>query len=414
MVTVPIRNDNAYFGIAKQSSQGTPVAPSMFFRWLDGSKLEYDMAAVEIWEGDGSRHLSQLTKERQSVKVSIVLNPRPIELGLLETAALGAGADTLTAATTNTTLSSAVTAGATTFQLTANTGLTSVGTAILVLSPGQLTEEIVSVTTPGTGTGPYTYTVANSGTVKNAHASGDAARSSSSHLVTDQIDGNYYTIEVGLGSLNGGAGITIRITDCKAEQLKRAAKSGGYLEYSIDFTGIASVVQGTPSTVSFEAHNSFLYTQSNGGWTLNGSTTGDATAVQDFSITTKNALDGVQTESLTYAAIIFGNLMIDVSLSLVYQNNNLIAQTYFGSISGTTDSQSIGSGTLQIVFTQADGFHTVTFNVPTMHYSKTTMPAPKKDGKSYTVGLATTGVSNQSANANLLKVTVTNTQNTAY
>lgn len=416
MVVVPIRADNAYIGAAKQTGQGVAHAPTNFFRWLDGSKLEYDMSAAEIWEGDGSRRLSQLTKSKQAVKITVVLNPRPIELGFLEAAAMGASSDTITAATANTTTSGATNnAGSSTLVLTANTGLTSSGTAFVIVDPGvALKEEVVAITTPGTGTGPYTYTIANSGTLKFTHSAGAIVQTSTLHTETDQSDGSYYSIEVGLGSLYSALGITIRVTDCKVESLKRSSKAGGYLEYEAIFTGIASVVQVTPATVAFENHNAFLFTQSNGGWTLNGATTGDALGVESFSITHKNNLDGVQTESLTYAAIIFGNLGIDVACEVVYQNGNLIALTYFGATSGTTDAQAIGAGNLTLVFTQADNFHTVTFTVTTLHYSKTTMPEPKKDGKSYKVGLAAASVSNQGVNTFLLQVAVTNAQTTAY
>lgn len=54
MGIIPIRADNAYVGMALQSLQGTPVAPNYFFRWLDGTKMEYDMKVEEVWEGDGN------------------------------------------------------------------------------------------------------------------------------------------------------------------------------------------------------------------------------------------------------------------------------------------------------------------------------------------------------------------------
>ena len=44
-VTVPIRGDNAYIGLGKQSQQGAPVAPSWFPRILDCSIFEFDLQA---------------------------------------------------------------------------------------------------------------------------------------------------------------------------------------------------------------------------------------------------------------------------------------------------------------------------------------------------------------------------------
>lgn len=413
MPIVPIRSDNAYVGISKQTTQGTPVAPTSFVRWLDGTKFEFDLKVEQVWEGDGTRRLSQLIKNQQSVKSTIVFNPRPIELGLFEQASMGSGSDAVTAPTTSTTLSSAASANATTFSLTANTGLTGSGTAVLMLTPGGTTEEVVTITTPVTGAGPYTATIANSGTLKNAHSSGDAVISAATHVITDQSDGNYFTIEFGLGSLNSGAGPTIRITDCKIESIKRSSKAGTLLEYTIEFNGIATVSQGSPATVSYESHSPFLYTQ--GVWTLNGSTTGDALAVESFDIMQKNNLDlAIQTEQLVLAAIIFGNLDVSVTAELVMQNSQLIALTYWGSTSGTIDSQTMGAGSLTLKFTQADGFHSVQYNTPTLHYDKLTEPTPKKDGKHYKIGIQSQSVSNQSANTFLCQTTVTNSKTTSY
>ena len=412
MPIVPIRNDNAYVGISKQVSQGTPVAPSTFLRWLDGTKFEFDLKVESVWEGDGTRRLSQLIKNKQSVKMTINFNPRPVEMGLIEQMAMGSGSDTYTAPTTATTLASSVTAGATSISLAANTGLTSAGTAKVMLTPGSATEEIVTITTPGTGSGPYSYTIANSGTAANAHSSGDSVITSAKHVFTDQSDGDYYTVEIGLGSLNGGAGPTIRVADCKINSLKRESKAGMLLEYSMEIEGLATAAQGSPAVVTLENHSPFLFVQ--GAWTLNGSTSGDALAVESFDIQQKNGLDLVQTESLVPSAIIFGNLNIEVTANLVMQNQQLIALTYWGGTSGTTDSQTIGAGSLTLIFTQADGFHTVQYKIPTMHYSKITEPAPKKDGKHYNIGIKAEGVSNQGANTYLLQTTVQNGKTSAY
>lgn len=415
MAVVPIRDDNAYVGIAKQTVQGTGVAPSTFVRWLDGTKFAFDLKTEAIWEGDGTRHLSQLIKNRQSVKSTIVFNPRPIELGFFEQACMGISSDTVTAATVSTTISANTLVGATTITVASNTGLTGSGTIILILSPGSANEEVATFTIPATGAGPYTLTVANSGTLKNAHSSGDAIRSVTTHVLTDQTDGNYFTIEFGLGSLYGGAGPTIRIIDCKIDQIKRSSKAGTLLEYTVEFSGISTLSQGSPATVAFEAHNPFLFTQSNTGWTLNSSTTGDALEVEMMDIVQKNNLDlDIQTEQLTLAAIIFGNLDVTVTADVVMQNSQLIALTYWGSTSGTADSQTMGTGNMTVKFTQADGFHTVQYQMLTLHYDKLTEPTPKKDGKHYKVGISAQSVSNQTANTYLLQTTVTNSQTTAY
>lgn len=410
---IPIRSDNAYVGIAKQSSQGTPVAPSKFVRWLDNTKVEMDLKNTEIWEGDGTRRLSQLVKKTQMTKGTISFNPRPIEVGFFEAAFMGTASDTVTAAAASTTLSSATTLNATTISLAGSTGLTSAGTAVVVLSPGTVNEEIETITTPGTGAGPFVYTLANGGTINKAHASSDPVQTMTTHTFVDQTDSPYYTIEFGLGSLSGSAGMTLRVTDCKIEQIKRVSKAGELLQYDVDFVGISSVIQGSPSTVTLENHSPFLYTQ--GVWTLNGSTTGDALAVESIEITTKNNLDtGIQAEQLVLAALILGNLGVDIKASIIYQNQNLFALTYFGSAAGTTDVQAIGQGALIVKFTQADGFHSIQYNVPAMQYNKTGSPTPKKDGKHYTYSIENTGTSNQGSSAYVMQVAVTNAQTATY
>lgn len=415
MATLPIRNDSAYFGISKQSLQGTAVAPTSFIRWLDGSKIAWDPSTAEIWEGDGSRRLSQIIKTKQEVKLTTVLNPRPIELGLLEQAAMGAGSDSVTAATVATTLSSASLVGATSISVASNTGLTGSGTITLILEPGTATEEIAIFTTPPTGSGPYTLTVSNTyngGALKLAHSSSGVVRSVTTHTLTDQSDGSYYTIEVGIGTLNGGAGLTMRVRDCKVDSIKRSSKAGELLTYEVTWVGIAVSVQVSPATVTYENHQAFFYTQ--GVWTINGSTSGDALAIENFDIQQKNNVNGPQTESIVLAALIFGKVQVDVSFNFVMQNAQLILLNTTGSTTGTADSQTVGSGSMNLVFTQADGFHTVQYNMLTLDYTKVPVPEPKNDGKYFSVAASATSTSNMGQNAYVLQTTVGNAQTATY
>jgi hypothetical protein len=414
MVLIPIRSDSAYFGFAKQSAQGIAAAPTIFPRWLDGS-IEMDMKAEDIWEGDGSRRLSQVIKNGQSVKIKVNFHPRPLELAFMEHAVMGSGSDAVGSPLLATTTTTAIIAAtSTTVTLTSVTGLGASGVVAMALEPGTSNEEIALFQLPATGNVLTLVSTYNNGSGKFAlaHSSSVAITTSTPHVLTDKVDGDYHTIEVCLGGLSGGAGPTLRVKDCKCESVKVSGKSGSLIAYEIEWYGIATTSTGTPATVTLEAHSPFFYTS--GTWTLNGAMTGDAQNVESFDIQRKNALDMTQTENLTMAAIIFGNLALDVGLTLVMVNAQLIALTYFGSTSGTTDTQAIGSGALNLLFTQADTFHTVQYSVPTMHYTKTEPPAPKKDGKHFMLSVAATGVSNQGASAYLLQTTVNNTQTTAY
>lgn len=401
---VPVRSSNAYIAVGKQTVQGTAVAPTQFPRWLDGSNFEFDAKFEDIYEGDTTRRLSQIIKNGQSVKIKQTFYPRPNELAFFEGAAQGAGSDAYTAPTiTTTTSGSSNTAGSTTLTLTANTGLTGTGTATAIIDPGLATEEIVSLVTPGTGSGPYVYTIANSGTLKQTHAASATVEGAGAHVITDQSDGNYYSIEISLG---GASGLILRVRDCKVETCKRSAKAGSGLTYELDWVGCVTVVQATPATVTLEPHPIFLFTQA--VWTLDGVTTGDAPYADSLDITTKNTLKAVQTEKLTYDAIIFTSLAVDLSFGIIFQaSTTRIQLTYLGGTAGTTDAQAIGTGSLTVVFTQANGFYTLTFTLPNLTYVKASVPEPKKDGE-FTMAVDATSTSNMGAAAFALQTTVNN------
>lgn len=490
VVIKPIRDDNAYFGLALETTPGTPVAPHIFPRWQDGSSLEFALKAEDIYEGDGSRRLSQVVKNQQKVTIKLSVLPRVNELAFFEKLAMGSLSDQIQTTTPTTTLSNSPTAGATSVQVASNTGLTGSGTIQMLLSPGTpnqetatfslpatgsstpytltvanagtlqnahssgdtiasvaavntsvsaaataggtsvtlasnvgltgaspvpvvlsagtANEEVVSLNCPGTGSaGSYVYSLANSATLKKNHAIGDACYSSVIHQLQDaNLDGDYATIEVGLGSLYGQAGLTLRIRSCKLDSIKRSGKAGSVIMYEMQFTGIACSLQVTPATITLEPHPIFLYTQ--GTWNLDGSTTGDALNIEQFAIDQKNALDETQTEQLTLAALTFGNIAVDVSVDVVYVNGGRIQSIYLGG--GTTDSQVVALGSFSVTFTQPDNFQSVTFTVTTIAYTKTTMPMPKKDGKHSVLALSAAATSNQGANAYLIQVSVSNMQ----
>lgn len=416
-----IGSSNAYFGFSKETTPGTPAAPTIFPRWMDGSTIDIDLSTEDIREGDGSRRLSTIIKNKQQVTVKLVAALRPNELGFFEAAAHGASSDSYTAPTVATTLSALTVAGATSITVAANTGLTGSGTITLVLEAGTATEEVAIFAIPATGVGPYTLNVHssyNGGALKLGHANSGTVKSSAQHVVTDQADGSYYTIEVGLGNQFGAAGTALRVRTCKVKSMKRSGSSGKLLMHEIEFIGIASSVQGTPATVTLEQHQSFLFTQ--GAWTVDGVTTGDALNLTEFSIEQDNALDDdMQTESLINAALVYGNLAIKASFAVIFTVFSKVFQTYYGSPTGTTDAQALGLGSLEVIFTQPDGLHTVKYKILTLAYTKTSTPEPKTDGKHFTMNvegqsIAAPLIGAGANNAYLLQTTLTNTQFAAY
>ncbi len=415
----PIRSDNAYVGLAKETTPGTPVAPVWFPRWLDGSGLELDLKAEDFFEGDGSRHVSQLIKNKQEVKLKLNCCPRMNEVGVLEEAAMGISSDAYTPPVASTTLYAATIKGATSIQVLSNVGLPSTGNFSLILEPGLSTEEIVPFTMPATGSaGDYTINVAatyNGGLgLKQPHATSGVVKSVATHVLEDQWDGDYYTIEYGMGALNGQTGMVIRVRDCKMTDCKVSGKTGSELMYETTWEGIACAVQVSPSTITLEAHPIFLYTQ--GIWTLDGtSSSNDAISIESFSIERKNNVDiSIQTEQLTAAALIFGNLMVNVGFDTVWTGPSRFFSTYFGGPNGTADAQAIGAGSFQVAFSQPDGFESITYDVPVTHYSKVGGITPKKDGKAYKQQVAAAGVSNGGAQSYIIQTMITNSQYASY
>jgi len=421
VVITPIKSDNFYIGFSKEPSPGTPVAPSVFPRWMDGTSLEIDTKTEVVKEGDGSRRTSIIIKNGQKVKIKLHAWLRANELGFFEQATMGSGSDAYSAPAVATTLSANTLVGATSITLAANTGLTGTGTIALAIEPGTNTEEIAIFTLPVSGSGPYTLNVDpsyNGGALKRAHTSAGAVKSAATHVLTDQNDGDYFTIEAGIGTLFSGAGTTLRVRSCKVASLKRSAKKGSMLLHEIEFTGIASTVQGSVATVTLEQHQGFLFTQS--AWTLDGSTGGDAPNLDEFTIEQKNDLDeDIQTESLTLAALIFGDLAITASFSLIFTAAARLYQMYFGSPTGTTDAQTLFLGSLTVLFTQPDTLQTVQYKILTLAYEKTPIPAPKKDGKHWNLSVEGQSVAAPLSgvganNAYLLQTTLTNTQYSQY
>lgn len=413
-LSIPIRNSNAYVGAAKQSAGGTAAAPSYFFWWEDGTKIDIDMKVEEVKEGDGSRHLSQIIKNAQSAKIHLVIMARPIHAGFLEEAAFGAGSDALTAPVVNTTTTAAITGGTTTAAaLSSTTGVPGSGTIALVVDPGLSTEEIALFQCPVSSSNLSLASTYNGGKFVKSHLNGATIRSASTHTLTDQNDGDYFSFEIGLGSLYGGAGMTIRVRDCKVDQIKRSSKAGTYLVYELDLIGLTNLVQNSPSTVVMDTiHLPYLFVQ--GVWTLDGSLTGDALNVQDFAITQKNMVSAPQTESLNPAALVYGDMEIDLDYTVLYTNNNKAFLMYFGATNGTTDAQALYLGSLVLLFTQADGFHTLQYTIYTVGYVKFGIPEMKADGKEYTNQIQGTAVSNMGANTALMQTIIANTLNTQY
>jgi hypothetical protein len=419
-ILTPFRGSNFYIGFAEQSDPNTPQAPTVFPRWRNSTKVEINPTFSEEEEGDGSRRTTLLLKNGQEVKITLVSSLRPNERGYFEKWAHGASADTYTAPAVATTLAGATLANATSITVHSNTGLTSSGTIALVLEPGTATEEIAIFSVPATGSSdPYTLTVDssyNGGHLKLAHANSGVVKSKASHVLTDQSDGPYITVEAGWGILYSGGGTAIRIKACKIDKFTTACEKGKMLMDTIEMTGIVSTVQGSAATVTLDQHAPFIFYE--GAYTIDGNST--AQALRKFSIERTNNLDAdTQGEGLNPTCLIFGKLDVKVKATLILTAFSPIYQTFYGSKTGTTDSTQVGLGSFNALFTQPDTLNTLAYNILTLGYTNTPWPEPKEDGKHWDLDIEGTSVVTPLSgsgpnNAYKLQTTLTNTQYGAY
>lgn len=419
-ILTPFRGSNFYIGFSEQSDPNTAVAPSVFPRWKNGTKIEITPTFEEVDEGDGSRRTTLLIKNGQEVKITLVSSLRPNERGYFEKWAQGASSDTYTAPTISTTLSALTAVNAASITVASNTGLTGSGTIALVLEAGTATEEIAIFTIPTTGTGPYTLAVDpsyNGGHLKLAHANSGTVKSKATHVIPDQSgDGPYVTVEAGWGILYSAGGTAIRIKACKVDKFTTAFEKGKILMDTIEMVGIVSTVQVSPATVTLEQHAPFIFYQ--GAYTVDGNST--AQALRKGSIERSNNLDAdTQGEGLNPTCLVFTKLDVKLKWSLILTVFSAIYQTFFGSKTGTTDSTQVGLGSFNALFTQPDGINSLQYNVLTVGYTNSPWPAAAEDGKHWDLDVEGTSVVVPLSgagpnNAYKLQTTLTNTQYGAY
>lgn len=420
VVLAPFRGSNFYAGFSEETTPGTPVAPSIFPRWRNGTKVEIAPDFSEEEEGDGSRRTTLLIKNGQKVKIKLVASLRPNERGYFEKWAMGSSSDTYTGPTVSTTLAGATLANATSATVHANTGLTGSGTIALVLEPGTATEEIAIFTIPATGgSDPFTLAVDasyNGGHLKLAHANSGVVKSKASHVITDQNEGPYITAEFGFGNLYSAGGTAIRVRSCKIEKFTTSGEKGKIIMDEIEMTGIASTVQGSPATVTLEQHGPFMFTQ--GAYTADGTSTGQA--LRKFSIERGNNIDDdTQGEGLNPTCLIFGKLDVKLKYSLILTDFSKIYRTFYGSPTGTTDSNQVGYGDFNALLTQPDTLNSLQYKVLTVGYTNAPWPDPQEDGKHWDLDVEGTSVvvppsGSGPNNAYKLQTTLTNTQYGAY
>lgn len=421
----PIRGNDAYIGWGKQAAWGTAIAPTNFWRWLDGTAYGPDTKETSEREGDTSPFIILTWKDSQMGMVKVIEYARPITSGCALQAVMGDASDTYSAPTFATTLAAAITAGATTFQSTVTLG--TVGTLVIAVEGGysSTTAEIVTVDlTTHTGSGPFTYTLASSATFKLSHSNGGSIVSQASHVFTRQT-GAYdpYTLEFAFGHNGGSPSQAIRLQDAVCTQLKISGSPNKPIRFEHDWYGAIDKIAASLSTPTYEGVGTmgtptapFKYNQGGSSWSIDSSTSGNATSVAKFDLTLKNSTDPSEfiTEGLNPAFFQPANFDIDANLDVVFQSFNQWNNAFFGSASagsGTADAILVGLGAFAVTLT-ADSINSLAFSLPNVAYAGPKM-TPKLDGKALHMPLVIKGQKGQAV-TNPLTITLTNAQNSQY
>ena len=422
----PLRENLVYIGWAKQAAWHTPLVPTSFWRWLDGSMADDEIKMTTAREGDTSPHVSFAFKNAQYATAKVVEYLRPRTAGCAIQALLGTGSDAYTAPAQSTTLSANVLVAATTIQVTATLG--TVGTLPVNLTPGVANQNYEVVTldlTTRTGTGPYTYTIAASGKTAQAHTSGDAVTSVSTHLFTRGLSTfDPYTIEIGRGDGVNAPFQVVRLVDaiCYDLTLTSAKGSGVKLEHS--WYGAYEQLQNVFATPVYEGLSvvgatggPIAHYQALGNWKIDGVNAGNALTIENLTIKAKNTTnveefvsEGIQPDFFT-----LDNFDVSATAQVIFQSFAQYYEMYFGNTQAPAatarDSFLVGYGTFLTTWTE-DAINALTASLPNVAYTAGKLPF-KLDAKPVRQSIAMTGIKSPSF-LNPLILTLTNSQNSQY
>lgn len=422
----PLRGNLASVGWIKEANWGTALAATSWWQWLDGTDAALEPKIAQERQGDTSPYINLAYKQSQSGMIKVVEYARPRTMGCALQAILGTGSDTYTAPTKSTTLAASIVVGATTFQSTADLG--NVGSMAMNFTPGlaSATYEVQTVNLASrTGAGPYTYTLANSATFRNAHSNSDAITSASSHAFTRQLVGyDPYSIDMVRGDgVNNPFQLT-RFHDCVCTDLTltHQARKPLRLEHSWYAAG-AQLVSGAFPTVTLESQNvigypgaPFMFHQISGNVLIDGASTGNAVTVEQIAMKIKNTtnVDEFVLESVNPAFFTPDNFDMSIQMTVVFQNFNQYYETYFGSsapANNASDSYQVGYGTFQVTWVE-DAINQFVMNATNVAYMAAKIPQ-KLDGKPVRQQIMLLPLKSLSV-ATPLTLTLSNSQNSAY
>ena len=424
-----IRDNFVYLGYGSQAAWGTDVAPTSFWKTRQGTQVQVPQTIQDEQLGDTDIFENFSVKTEQYAELRIAELVQPITVGFGLKALLGTGADTYTAPTFSTTLSTTANAGATALTLVGDPGNT--GTKVLILEGGLASSngEVVTVDcTTRSGTGPWTVTLANGATLKLTHNSASTATTPATHVLTAQ--GTTYdpcSIEAGIGSSTygtparvlrfldavgydwtldsgpGGAAATAQHGWYAAKQKKIAAWATPAYE--------AGGVPGSSPMGAPLAHN-----QATGAWKLASATTGNAASIRSFKPSLKRNTNAraLVTEGISPAYFLPGGLLtVDATLEVVFTSWQEYDLAVFGksaALTADTDSYIIGTEAFEVTYSW-DAANTLKFSFPNVRFKAA---PPKLFGKGDVVTQQLAMKALKLGGTTPLTVTLTNSYTQAY
>lgn len=424
---------DAYMMYAKQSAWGTPVTPTQGWRWLRGSGHQPNATFQKEREGDSQIYTSLIYKTAQYHVIKVVEYGRPVTLGCAVQALLGTGSDSLTTAAKSTTLSgSGNTAGSTTVAVVGDLGNT--GTLAVHINPGTpgsytTTYEVVTLDcTSRSGAGPYTYTIASSGTLRFGHSAAEVVRSTSSHALTGQrTTYDPYTIEVGYGVSGNAPQLAFRYTDAVCTDLTITSGPGA-TPVKLEHTWYACTVQQKTALTSnpqsvYEGTNipgyaggPLLHSMAGSSWALDGASTGNAATIKQAKLTLKRAVNpgAFITEGVTPNYWLLPNLDISLTLSTLFQSYTQYREAYLNSSSANSagDAYQTVFGTAAWTYT-GDAANSLAISLANAAYTMAQPPAMDDTGDPMEMQIQL-DVANSPSVQTPLTFTLANSQNTAY
>lgn len=398
-----ISNNLFYMSGAKQAAWGTEnTMPGWSHRWLQGSGPIDGAQMQSEREGDTSPYISAAWKSGQYWGFKIVEYPHPQIAGYCLQALFGAGSDTYTAPTQTGTLDAAVSAGDAIFSTVTDLGTT--GMLALDVDPGYSNNlyEVVTVDlTTQSGAGPFTYTLANSGTFKNAHAMGATIDTGASHKFTRQHVYDAYSYELGYGLTASAIKGAFRYVDAVCTDITMTGAKGRKWRFESTWIAASAKLLSAVSTPTYEGSNTvgkaggpFVWYQGN-TWLLNGANTGNAATIEGVQLMVKNsgAWDDLQNEALNATYFLPGNMDVSGNVTVQFQSWEQYYDMYFGSTTApnnSIDSYLVGYESLDLVCAQ-DAINSLEINLPRIYYTAAKID-PALDGKAFRQPLSFTAL----------------------